>query len=435
MSVEVVDLETVRNAGRRGPNTIVAVIGLLIAAILFGVVIASPRPAPSPSSPSPASAVSLATQSPEASLAATPRPSRPRPTVPPTLPAPTPYPWEWRSVVVDAFISGVQILRMWSLPDRVVALISTEGEGGELTPGLMVSLDGENWARGLVPVPGFQFSAGAVANDRLWVLGYSRPDSESPPKYTMWSTSDGSTWSSPGDLEGFRSGAIDVSFMERGPGGWVAIARQAPTSIVAPPGMSIEVSADGVHWRTAKQFADRSKSAVGLANDGTRWILVIEGDAGADGVEVTALRSIDGRSWTSAPVATFSGYVSGVSAGPGGFLVVGGETVTAERPRAWLSTGGREWTTVQVPPGAGRPSAGVLNVVTTEVGYLAIGRFSGETWRSANGVDWVSFPAWQDIGTGSLMGVTTIGDRIVAWGLAGEADVTIFIGSLERMVR
>ncbi len=111
--------------------------------------------------------------------------------------------------------------------------------------------------------------------------------------------------------------------------------------------------------------------------------------------------SSDGLRWETLPDKTFeaAGFtpsLSGVAAGPSGFVIAGsitaGGSTGSERPAFWTSTDGRVWTRTG-PDAASKPGAVPYAVVTGGPGFVAVGgcrdvdKPCAVAWLSPDGID------------------------------------------------
>ncbi len=269
------------------------------------------------------------------------------------------------------------------------------GDGGESSPSAAAEgleclpMDPSGWTpseglSGLVPVQ-------LAANDEAAVFLGLRAGLA-----VAYHSSDGQTWE---PSEGFASESLDewsTISVAGGPKGFVAI---------GTPGEPQETE-DGLVWTPVVQF------------------------------------SADGSSWEQIEPDSLLGsqavWLTGVSAGPEGFVIVGTDFAGAPDPATvWFSVDGRTWTAADLPA-----SPGAVTVTAADSGWAAIaaGSFGTGVWTSSDGLRWSEVeteaeaapPAWtmleaQDtaplavtddtwvIALGGLLGYSQQLSRLVLW--------------------
>ena len=174
----------------------------------------------------------------------------------------------------------------------------------------------------------------------------------------------------------------------------------------ASRGCALWVSVDGgSSWRRAALPSAAARQATagqlaGVAHGPSGWLAVGGAAAGpAAALRPAVIGSADGRTWTVAGTgAAFAGpgriVTAGVSAGPGGYVIVGTESAGSRTvAAAWYAPGLTGWRrAADAGPGAlDGPGNRAMNAVTaTGRGFVAVG-VAGDrpaVWRSSDGRAW-----------------------------------------------
>ncbi len=207
----------------------------------------------------------------------------------------------------------------------------------------------------------------------------------------LWSSPDGATWTRgtfPATKDAGQQRLVEAV---HGAAGWLAVGGTASHSLTL-------TSADAGAWQVGKRFAGApAAAAAGAAS------YAVVGAAG--GTSAAAWTSADLRTWTRARDAgkgDLDGtgdapkWMSDVTAGPNGFVAVGGQTKNkASLPALWTSPDGRSWTLSAAPALPAGTAQGSLTKVVARGGVLvatgvagayvfaAVSADGGRTWQPA----------------------------------------------------
>lgn len=193
----------------------------------------------------------------------------------------------------------------------------------------------------------------------------------------LWSSPDGSAWRR-APLPASRDAGSQrlVGAVHGGPG-WLAVGGTPRRALVL-------TSADGLSWKSAPGGAFSGHTGISAtAAGGSSYVIV-----GEDGTNAVAWSSGDLKHWTrsaNAGKGDLDGgrgaprWMSDVTAGPNGFVAVGGQTSGGTpRPALWTSPDGRRWAlsaaAPALPPGI---TAGSLTKVVTRGGVLVVAGVAG----------------------------------------------------------
>jgi hypothetical protein len=201
-----------------------------------------------------------------------------------------------------------------------------------------LSRDGRTWEQAESQLENVEFTSLVVRGDGLLlatglrgIMGENE-ESLASEEHTAWTSPDGRTW-----VEASIGMPTVPTTIVRGAQGYVALAR--PDPINANHDFELWHSPDGISWS--------------VAHDGVADLIDLE-------------------------------------AGDEGFVAVGGMAAGGEQPFALASGDGREWFVATTPPPALWP-----HVAPVGGDWIAISAFDatggmdhGETWASANGLDW-----------------------------------------------
>lgn len=243
-----------------------------------------------------------------------------------------------------------------------------------------------------------------------------------------------SVWTSPNGTAWTRAQLPSVKAPGRlldavhGGAGWLAVGAAGAHALAL-------TSADGGSWQSAPAGAGAGLAVSAAAATTTGYVVV--GSEG--GTDAGAWASADLKSWTHASSAgkdDLAGgahapkWMSDVTAGPAGFVAVGGQTGNkVSRPAVWTSPDGRRWTLSATPPAlpAGTTQGSLTKVVARGGVLVAAGvagayvfasvsADGGRTWRPA---------ALPGAGAGTAVtAATTAVHGFVLVGTAGSDVVT-----------
>jgi hypothetical protein len=213
----------------------------------------------------------------------------------------------------------------------------------------------------------------------------------------LWTSPDGSAWSRATLPASKDPGPQRLADAVHGGRGWLVVGGTGSRPLVLASG-------DGGAWAPApvgKAFDGQVAPSATAAN-GSAYVVV--GSAG--GTSAAAWTSADLRSWTrsgNAGKGDLDGghdapkWMSDVTAGPDGFVAVGGQTTDKmPRPALWTSPDGRSWTlspsAPALPPGAAqgsltkvvtRGNALVATGVAGAYAFVSVSTDGGRTWQPA----------------------------------------------------
>ena len=177
---------------------------------------------------------------------------------------------------------------------------------------------------------------------------------------------------------------------------------------------SLVVRADGVLLATGQRgtlsevgYVESAEPAAWTSPDGREWADV---DIGMSNVPATIVRGAQGflalarpdateefELWHSPDAIAWTAVRDGVAgridlaAGDEGFVVMGTTSAAGDQTFAIASGDGREWFDASSPPPASSPLVAALDADWMVMGAFGTegGTASGQTWWSANGLDWV----------------------------------------------
>ncbi len=346
----------------------VAVIAILAASLMPGIITgpAAPSPTATPSaSPSPSAPV---TPSPAPAISLTPAATLPGGSVPPVSTE------TWATLDLQPLVGGPQAGQVVAWPGGYLALGVAPGAA-------WVSTDGRTWT----VLPGGTFGdvtsvVAAPLSDGIAVLAV-----DAAGRTTAWRSTDGLTWTESPAPALRLAGATDVA---GGPAGLVAITESAPYRLA--------VSADGTEWHTASLPGPGAASAQGVAAFGNGFVAV--GDSGTASGSPVAWWSPDGVTWNLAQVPEHPGDgFAGVHSGATGLVATSQTRSVPGVTTYWISPdGGRSWQLADDPLGIWQQGegAGSANGLFSGDGTRLLGygiRADGqptEYWTSTNATDW-----------------------------------------------
>ena len=208
----------------------------------------------------------------------------------------------------------------------------------------------------------------------------------------LWSSPDGSAWTR-AKLPASKDLGRLVDAVRGGPG-WLAVGGTGSHSLVLTSG-------DTAAWQPARGIdGDFAPSAT--AASGSAYVVV----GGAGGTNAAAWSSADLKTWThsgDAGKGDLDGadhapkWMSDVTAGPNGFVAVGGQTKNkVSQPALWTSPDGKRWTLATAAPAlpAGTTQGSLTKVVTrggtlvtTGIAgayvFASVSPDGGRTWQPA----------------------------------------------------
>lgn len=347
---------------------------------------------------------------------------------------------------------GVGYGRTWSSPDGIAW---TAGE----------ELATDRWGlMDLVALDGRAIAAGEIGSTA-----------------TLWTTTDGTTWSVSTDPDLVAVAPYTRTSIDRlvaGAGGMVAVGTEGGNETQRPVAWW---SADGVDWVRTTQPLEGS-GLRDAATDGTAWVAVGAATVPAEELTKAAFwRSPDGRSWTELADDGARAYKEpqAVAWTGAGYVAVGYEGLIlregpAFRPQAWRSPDGASWSGVPATadtsiwpfPGptpvsneAALWGGMMVDLVTLPGGLLAVGTYwgldpsiankdgghtamayRGVAWTSTDGAAWTlaaqplfTAPANPSLESGStqyaLARVADVDGRPVVTGVVPGAGSVVWRGS------
>ncbi|MEX2547441.1 MAG: hypothetical protein WD830_06575 [Chloroflexota bacterium] len=171
-----------------------------------------------------------------------------------------------------------------------------------------------------------------------------------------------------------------------GKSGFVAIGNANPSNSglpdLEPPHAAVWLSTTGETWN---RLPDEAVFELSMMNDiATRNGQLVAVGSHRLGTEdrPTAWTSLDGREWSRTELSSSLGFMYGVAAGPEGFVAVGSSGRGRLGPTAWLSTDGVTWTAQALDEAA----EGVAHeVAVNESGFVAAG---GSAQVDSHGFVW-----------------------------------------------
>jgi hypothetical protein len=208
----------------------------------------------------------------------------------------------------------------------------------------------------------------------------------------LWTSPNGTAWTR-AQLPAVKDPGRLVDAVHGG-AGWLAVGAAGAHPLAL-------TSADGGTWQPAPDGTGTGLAVSAAAATGGGYVIV--GSEG--GKDAGAWASADLKSWTHATSAAkddLTGgphapkWMSDVTAGPAGFVAVGGQTGKASQPAVWTSPDGHRWTLSTTPPAlpAGTTQGSLTKVVarggvlvaTGVAGsyvFASVSADGGRTWRPA----------------------------------------------------
>jgi hypothetical protein len=198
-------------------------------------------------------------------------------------------------------------------------------------------------------------------------------------------------------------------------------------------------SDDGRGWDRADiDLTDRKVSESIAAVTRIDDAILAVGRVGEEGTADAAVWRAESDGWTMAAPPEMGGkhdqWAFDVTAGEGGVLVAGGESIWGEiRPRLWFSADGESWQTVDGGPGGPLDATGEESIQAVSAfgrGFVAVGwrDYGGEqdgiAWYSPDGTSWeqLDVPTMGGPGRQNVQSVTAVGTTLVAGGFGVDAS-------------
>ena len=147
------------------------------------------------------------------------------------------------------------------------------------------------------------------------------------------------------------------------------------------------------------------------------------------------LVSRDGRSWSTVLIEdgvepANTSELTGVAAGPHGYLAYGGVCCEPEQRAVWHSSDGLAWERQQIVGEMDRIGGSFASVVGVASGWVAVGNAwngqEGQIWVSSDGADWELMDG--DLGSATLSDVSMGSDGLIAVGTVDGPDGTYDAG-------
>jgi hypothetical protein len=341
----------------------------------------------------------------------------------------------WQRVPTDvAFISGAT--PGITLRDLAVGPSGLIAAGKDVRGGVVVtSPDGVQWTRvpdnaaldhaTLVSVaarPGLSVATGTIEGSRHGLV---------------WTSTDGLTWKSAGDV---LTGSTAVADLAAGPRAFVVVGsmklRADPSGYRRTVGAAW-TSADGRSWsRVVLPFTglvgDFQPTAV--AHLGTRFVALGRASGNGSPAGMLVWSSADGTTWHRGHNIAIpsTGSINDLALGPGGRFVAVGSWVSSAPAKAvaFTSLDALHW--ARVPDGAAFASAVMRGVACDAGSCIAVGDATsvspstGATWTSVDGLAWArtgSTAGASGIGMGRVA-LTSRGAVALGWAVTPWADTT-----------
>ena len=353
-------------------------ISMVIAALVAGCTTAGASPIPGGSGgsivPSPSGAAS---PSPEASASVGVSPA--------IAPSETPVARATVGASTSPVISGRWTGIKWTNLGRVAQLAPPP------TASSMTDVSVFGWSRGYV---GFQM---IVTDDTSAIWKYTLVSSSSP---------DAVRWTADRPMaHPALNYAVEITGLEEGPSGLLAVGRMPPEACGGPPTVSaMWTSTDELTWTLVTPPADFASASVYTVDGGSSGFIAT--GVLKDGVTQAVWLSADGRSWHQGalPNSTFGDVlVQGGTAFGGGFVVSG--AVRGDEgcggyqlltPSLWWSTDGKGWTRATLDGAAPATDASIAvtkisdhALMAVASGWNAVTQVSSEkVWVTSDGRTW-----------------------------------------------
>jgi len=316
--------------------------------------------------------------------------------------------------------------------------------------------------------PGLGEQAVAVTVGPTGFVAVGYRETEAALEGLVWSSPDGSTWSSAGPDGTFD--AVEMLDVTRAPDGFVALGVGTLGAANERPHPVFFRSDDGLEWERLRDIPDSDGAYPVALAGGDKGVVAVGSDAdgrvvvwrSADGTTFTAdilvdpsvdvltdphvmtegyvalgsedrppvlLRSSDAVSWTEAPIdAAPEAIASRLTVGRWGFIVQGlwdpgcdaSEPPCDQHAIGWASADGRSWSRL---PEQDTPIGNGASIVVDagEHGVIAIDGASA--WASPNGWGWQPLPEPGD-GSMAVFDAVVSRDIIVAVGAIAAEDGT-----------
>lgn len=216
----------------------------------------------------------------------------------------------------------------------------------------------------------------------------------------VWTSPDGLTWDAE-EIGGEADSSAAGVAVRQGLAVTVGRSGEGPDADAG-----VWVSTDGQAWRPVPSEALGGQGRQ-VANDVAatdEGIVVIGSEVVSDSSVPVVWVSEDGEGWTRTDMPAEEGeFMAAVTAGPAGFVVVGGG---GDDGLAWASADGQEWRRIAAPTFAGPRTQYLSDVASNANGYTAVGVNAPEgppspaSWTSTDGINWSepsgSFPEPED---------------------------------------
>lgn len=241
--------------------------------------------------------------------------------------------------------------------------------------------DGPSMVQHVLPVANGYVAVGVEYAQQLPNVGPTPPH-----VLLLWWSFDGRTWDGIDPGPEFENVEF-LSVVERADGQLLAIGRRSSVGEFGYVESSVPVawtSADGRTWSEVQSGLPDGAQKIVRGEQG--YVALVHTDR--DGETYELWHSADAETWTLAHTQPASRI--DIGAGDEGFVAVGRTEAASDEPFAVASGDGLEWFRAGSPPPTLQPFVGGLGgnwvAMNAFSGDATMG--SGETWTSANGLDW-----------------------------------------------
>lgn len=293
--------------------------------------------------------------------------------------------------------------------------IGSAGVGGSPTPGALQtespapsgSPGPATWTAFGLPDPRPEEIQGEVVNDvvaggpgfvavgRSYPAGDLEQWDENQWTPAIWTSVDGATWALAEDVEAL--GPADLRAVAAGPGGRLVAVGYPNDALgpdeVAPTGVGIWLSADGIHWEAVRALDADVYGFADVIGTDEGWLVAGHID---DGVGPTIFTSSDLENWTVEPLANEDDEIDGLFGDASGHILAYGcdrpvddgitDAFGCAEPAGWLWTDGG-WEPVQLPilPAVGAVMDGRYVIIGQgEAGAESFSSIDGRTWEAGD---------------------------------------------------
>lgn len=241
--------------------------------------------------------------------------------------------------------------------------------------------DGPSMVQHLVSAAGGYVAIGVEYAQALPNVGPTPPHA-----LLTWWSADGRAWEVVDQGAAFDNVEF-ISVVERADGQILAIGRRSSVGEFGYVEGSVPaawVSADGRTWSEVE--IGLPAGAIEIVRGGQGYLALVHPDPALESYGLW--HSSDAITWTLAHTQSASRI--DIGAGDEGFVAVGRTAAASDEPFAVASGDGLEWFAAGSPPPTLEPLVAALggDWIATSAFHGDATMRSGETWRSANGLDW-----------------------------------------------